>query len=170
MLRRITACAAAGGLVYTLFSKNIHVEAQEFARRRVGLFEAGGILFKDKIEVMAVSDPKVEGVTCFISTGERAINPFTDPASASISCVQTGKIRFLEPINLSQQGEDVFSQSKNFLFKELKVKRLYDRTSNTLVYVSYNSRLLTDNKNQGSRFQTSIDCIPLYDVKPPQFK
>jgi catabolite regulation protein CreA len=166
MFRRSLLATCVGFTAYAYFNSHTH-EAEDNSRRRVGYFEAGGIVFKDKIEVMAVGDPKIDGVTCYISTGERALNPFTDPSNASICCTQTGPIRFRARIDLSQNGEDVFSTSKNLLFKELKVRRIYDHATNTLVYVSYNSRLLTDNKNPGSRFQSSIDCIPLKDERPP---
>jgi catabolite regulation protein CreA len=40
-----------------------------------------------------------------------------------------------------RQGEEVFEESKSLLFKTLRVQRIYDKDKNTVVYVSFNTRL-----------------------------
>ncbi len=108
------------------------------------------------------TDPAVSGVTCHVSYVERALNPFSDPSGSSCSCIRTADtIRFHRPIKTSPNGEAVFSQNKNWLFKSLKVRRVYDPTTHSLVYVSYSDRLLTDNENRGDRFKTSVSNVRL---------
>ncbi|MBK7845744.1 MAG: CreA family protein [Bdellovibrionales bacterium] len=69
----------------------------------------------------------------------------SDPSDSSIACRQTGPISEsdLRKIEKSSEGEDIFSVDKGGfnkkffnLFKELNVRRIYDRKNNTLLYVT----------------------------------
>lgn len=101
----------------------------------------------DKIKVAAFEDPKVSGITCFISravTGgiKGAIGVAEDTSDASISCHQTGPIKFVKPVEGDIEGEEVFNERRSFLFKELHVTRFYDKTSNTFVYLTWSDRVI----------------------------
>jgi len=135
----------------------------------VAVFDAGGVLFKDKVHVIAVRDPKVENVVCHVSYIERGLNPLSDPSGSSVSCSRVGPISFKSnKIDLSSRGEEVFSQRQNLLFKELKIRRCYDRSSHSLAYISYSDRmLLGDKQNRGDRFKTSISTVPLAEHEVP---
>ena len=100
-----------------------------------------------RIVVEAFDDPQVEGVSCFVSrarTGgiKGSLGLAEDTSDASIACRQTGPIRFLEPINESQDGEEVFKRRSSILFKTLQVVRFLDKKRNTLVYLSYSDKLV----------------------------
>jgi CreA protein len=114
------------------------------------------------IVVEAVSDPKVEGVTCHITRFERSLidrlskgNWFVDPSNSSISCRQTGPIT-VGDIETSAHGEEVFSQRLSLIFKSLAVRRIYDKKNETLVYVIY-SRQVKD-----ASAKMAISTVPLY--------
>jgi CreA protein len=101
----------------------------------------------DKIKVAAFEDPKIQGVTCFISravTGglKGAFGIAEDTSDASISCHQTGPIRFKDKIRPGEKGEEVFNERRSLLFKELHVTRFYDQASNTLVYLTWSDRII----------------------------
>ena len=114
------------------------------------------------IVVEAVSDPKVKGVTCHLSYFERGLidrlqkgNWFEDPSNSSISCRQTGPIE-IGQIDLSDEGEDVFSERRSIIFKTLRVKRIFDEANQTLVYISH----ARDVQNGSAKM--SMSTVPLY--------
>ena len=121
----------------------------------------------NSIVVEAVADPKVQGVSCYISRFSRSIidrlskgNWFIDPSNSSIACRQTGPVT-VGDINTSTNGEEVFSERLSLIFKSLAVRRIYDKKNMTLIYVIY-SRQVKD-----ASAKMSISAVPLYgaDVK-----
>jgi len=110
-----------------------------------------------KVVVEAYDDPKVGGVTCYVSrakTGGIAggLGLAEDRAEASIACRQVGPIAFNAPL---PQQEEVFSERMSVLFKRLRVVRMADARRNTLVYLTYSDRLV-----DGSP-QNSITAVPV---------
>lgn len=97
-----------------------------------------------KIVVEAFDDPKVEGVSCFVSRARTggisgSLGLAEDTSDASIACRQTGPIRFLEPL---EAGEQVFRQRASILFKTVQVVRFWDPQRATLIYLTYSDRLI----------------------------
>lgn len=100
-----------------------------------------------KIVIEAFDDPKVEGVTCFLSMARKggisgSLGFAEDPSDASIACRQVGPIRFAKPIPADKEGELVFAARRSVLFKKLRVMRFLDRARNTLVYLAYSDKLI----------------------------
>lgn len=114
------------------------------------------------IIIEAVNDPKVPGVTCHIAYFERSLidrlsqgNWFEDPSNASIACRQTGPIT-LGDIDRSKDGEEVFRERRSIILKTLRIKRIFDETNQTLIYLAH-ARELTE----GSA-KMSLSTVPLY--------
>ena len=89
--------------------------------------------FGNDIVIDAVSDPKVQGVTCHLASFSRGMidrlqkgNWFEDPSNASISCQQTGPIT-IDDIKLGEGGERVFSERTSLIWKKLIITRIYDK-------------------------------------------
>lgn len=100
----------------------------------------------NEIKVEAFEDPKVSGVTCHMSHFDRGIidrvskgNWFEDPSNASIACRQTGPI-VIGDIKLGKAGEEVFRRRQSLIFKTVAVRRIYDDSSNSLLYVVYSRK------------------------------
>ena len=117
------------------------------------------------IVVEAIPDPEVQGVTCHVTHFERGMldrltkgNWFEDPSNASIACRQTGPI-VIGDIERDDEGEEVFDQRKSLIFKHLAVRRIFDETNDTLVYVIY-SRQVTE----GSA-KMAISTVALYGTE-----
>jgi CreA protein len=111
-----------------------------------------------KIVVDAYDDPKVSGVTCYVShakTGgiKGALGIAEDKAEASIACRQVGPVSIKEPL---RQQEEVFSERMSLLFKRLRIVRMVDRTRNTLVYLTYSDRLV-DGSPQNAVTAVAVD-------------
>lgn len=120
----------------------------------LGLFTTKDVVIKSE------QDPKIPGVTCHISHVEANLD-FSDPSDMSIACRQTGPIfaSHLEQIDLSKNGEIIFRESTSILFKSLKVRRIYDKKSNTLMYLSYSTK-----ETSGSHHH-ALSTVPLYKTQ-----
>lgn len=97
-----------------------------------------------KVVVEAYDDPRVEGVTCYVSRAKTgglagAIGLAEDLAEASIACRQVGPIRVREALPAQ---EEVFSERLSVLFKRLQVVRMVDARRNVLVYLTYSDKLI----------------------------
>lgn len=119
-----------------------------------------GLFTTKDIKVNSQQDPLVKGVTCHISHIEANLD-FSDPSDMSISCRQTGPITAdqLQAIDRSKSGEVVFKSSKSILFKSLKVRRIYDPQSHSLLYISYSTK-----ESTGSHHH-ALSTVPLYETK-----
>lgn len=111
-----------------------------------------------KVVVEAYDDPKVSGVTCYVSRAKTgglsgAFGLAEDKAEASIACRQVGDIAF--PQGALPTQEEVFSERASILFKRLRVVRMVDARRNTLVYLTYTDRLI-----DGSP-QNSVTAVPV---------
>ena len=111
-----------------------------------------------KIVVEAYDDPKVAGVTCYVShakTGgiKGALGLAVDKAEASIACRQVGPVSVKQPL---PQQEEVFSERLSILFKRLRIVRMVDRPRNTLVYLTYSDRLV-DGSPQNAVTAVAVD-------------
>lgn len=111
-----------------------------------------------KIVVEAYDDPKVTGVTCYVSRAKTggikgAVGLAEDKAEASIACRQVGPVTVTQPL---PKREEVYSERLSILFKRLRVVRMVDAKRNTLVYLTY-SDLLIDGSPKNSITAVPID-------------
>lgn len=111
----------------------------------------------DKICVDSFRDPKVNGVVCHVSRAKTggisgAAGLAEDTSDASLACRQVGPITIGDDL---KDGEDVFKESRSWLFKKLQVVRFYDKPNNTLVYLSYSDKVI-----EGSP-KNSISTVPI---------
>ncbi|RZL65776.1 MAG: hypothetical protein EOP81_02850 [Variovorax sp.] len=119
-----------------------------------------------KIVIEAYDDPKVNGVTCYVSRAKTggisgAIGLAEDKAEASIACRQVGPVSFTEPL---KKRDEIFTERQSILFKRLRVVRLVDSRRNTLVYLTY-SDLLIDGSPKNSVTAVPIDRGTVIPVK-----
>ena len=110
-----------------------------------------------KIVVDAFDDPKVQGATCYLSRSKAggiagALGVADEKSEASIACRQTGPLKVLGTL---PQNEIAFGEDRSFLFKKLKVVRMFDAQRQVLVYLAYSDKLI-----DGSP-KNSISVIPL---------
>ncbi|MBP8228355.1 MAG: CreA family protein [Pararheinheimera sp.] len=124
-----------------------------------------GLFTTKDIKIQTFNDPKIPGVTCHISHVEANLD-FADPSDMSIACRQTGEITaaMLQGIDLSKNGEVIFSTSKSVLFKHLKIRRILDSSSQTLLYLSYSTK-----ESTGS-YKHSLTSVPLWGTAAWQDK
>jgi len=119
-----------------------------------------------KIVVDAYDDPKVQGVTCYVSRAKTggisgAIGLAEDKAEASIACRQVGPIAISQPL---PRQEEVFNERISLVFKKLRIVRMVDPQRNTLVYLTYSDRLI-----DGSP-KNSVTAVPVSRETPIPLK
>ena len=110
-----------------------------------------------KIVIEAFDDPKIAGVTCYVSRSQTGgikggLGLAEDTSDSSIACRQVG------PINIKDKfkdGEEVFTERRSLLFKKMRVARFLDQPRNTLVYLVYSDKLI-----EGSP-KNSITAVPI---------
>ena len=124
-----------------------------------------GMFTTKDIKIQTFNDPKIPGVTCHISHVEADLD-FADPSDMSIACRQTGEITaaMVQDIDKSKNGEVIFSTSKSVLFKHLKIRRILDSSSQTLLYLSYSTK-----ESTGS-YKHSLTSLPLWGTAAWQDK
>lgn len=111
----------------------------------------------DKIVVEAFDDPKVTGVTCYLSRAKKGgisggLGVAEDTSDAAIACRRVAPIAFTGRFD---DGEEVFKKSTSLLFKSMQVVRFLDRKRDVLVYLVYSDRII-----EGSP-KNSISVVPI---------
>ena len=99
----------------------------------------------DRIIVDRYDDPKVEGVSCYVSRADTGgikgtVGLATDPSRFSIACRATGAVTVPDRL---PANEVVFGASANWLFKEIRVSRMWDPQKRTLVYLVWSTKALS---------------------------
>ena len=97
-----------------------------------------------KVVVEAFDDPKIAGVTCYVSRSQTGgikggLGLAEDTSDAAIACRQVGPITIKEKL---KDGEEVFTERRSLLFKKMRVVRFHDQPRNTLVYLVYSDKLI----------------------------
>jgi CreA protein len=97
-----------------------------------------------KIVIESYDDPKIEGITVFISKSQTggikgALGLAEDTSDASVAVRQTGPIKVKAAFD---NGEDAFTEKRSVLFKRLHVSRFWDAPHKSFVYVVWTDRLI----------------------------
>ena len=99
----------------------------------------------DKVCVSDFDDPKVPGVTCFISQARKGgwgqpLGLNEDPSNFSVDCRQMGSITV--DISTLPRSEEAFSEKTSIFFKATRIYRMPDEKHNTLVYLAVSSKII----------------------------
>ena len=146
--------AATGLIALTALLAPLHARAEQIG----SVDTAFKLIGPDhKVVVEAYDDPKVAGVTCYVSRAKTggiggALGLAEDKAEAAIACRQVGPIQISQPL---PQQEEMFNERLSLVFKRLRVVRLVDTKRHTLVYLTYSDRLV-----DGSP-KNSVTAVPV---------
>lgn len=115
-----------------------------------------------KIVVEAYDDPRVTGVSCYLSRAKTggikgAVGLAEDKADASVACRQVGPLQFNGKL---PRQEEVFSERASIFFKHVRVVRMVDPKRNALIYLVYSDRLI-----DGSP-KNSVTAVPVPGNQP----
>lgn len=116
----------------------------------IGESKSSGLFLKDTISINAFDDPDYTNVVCYTTDVEIGGPNLENPSNSSISCRLIGPFK-----GKPKSRKDVFSKSKNPLFKKLVVDRFYDEKRNVLIYLSYTKKMTGNNASH------SVSVVPL---------
>jgi CreA protein len=97
-----------------------------------------------KIVIESYDDPKIDGITVFISESQTggvkgALGLAEDTSDASVAVRQTGPIKVKETF---ANGEDAFTERRSAIFKRLHVTRFWDSSHKSFVYVAWTDKII----------------------------
>jgi CreA protein len=100
----------------------------------------------DKVCVSDFDDPKVPGVTCFISQARKGgwgqpLGLNEDPSNFSVACRQTGPIT-TDISKLPERGRRPSARKTSIFFKKTRIYRIPDAKRNILVYLAISSKII----------------------------
>jgi CreA protein len=115
-----------------------------------------------KVVVEVFDDPKVGGVSCYLSRAKTGgikggLGLAEDKSESSVACRQVGTLAFNGKV---PKQEEVFSERSSIFFKHVRVVRMVDARRNALVYLVYSDRLI-----EGSP-QNSVTAVPVPSNQP----
>lgn len=127
-----------------------------------GVGEINNDLTGNEIKIDSFEDEKIAGITCHIAHFDRGVidrlrkgSWFENPSNGSINCEQTGPI-VIKDIKRGKSGETLIKQKQALWFKTLRVRRVYDEESDTLLYLIYSKEVV-----DGSA-KMSLSTVALY--------
>ena len=97
-----------------------------------------------KILLESYDDPKVQGITVFVSESQTggikgALGLAEDTSNASVAVRQTGPIKVTQKF---ENGEDVLTERRSIVFKRMHVSRFWDAQHQSFVYVVWTDRII----------------------------
>jgi len=103
-------------------------------------------------------DPKVPGVTCFISQARKGgwgqpLGLKEDSSNFSVACRQTGPIT--ADISKQPEREEAFSEKTSIFFKKTRIYRIPDAKRNILIYLAVSSKIIEG--SQGN----AVSAVPV---------
>jgi CreA protein len=117
----------------------------------------------DKVCVSDFDDPKVPGITCFISQARKGgwgqpLGLNEDPSNFSVDCRQMGPITV--DISTLPKSEEAFSEKTSIFFKATRIYRMPDGKRNTSVYLAVSSKIINGSP------ANAISIVPIVPWTP----
>ena len=115
------------------------------------------LLGSHKLVVEVYDDPKVQGVSCYVSKPQKGglgglVGVAEEVSDVSIACRQVAPINFTEAV---PKQENVFTERRSLIFKTLHIVRMVDSARNTLVYLTYTDKLVNGSP------KNSVTAVPV---------
>ncbi len=134
-------------------------ETKEIGRVNTALTNLG-LTRSHRVVVERFDDPKVKGVSCYISQARTggisgALGIAEDPARFALSCTSTGKVQIGEDVRRGEGGERVYESATSLFFKETRVHRFLDEERGVLVYLAWSTELV-----EGSPYN-AVAVVPI---------
>lgn len=119
-----------------------------------------------KLATYAIDDPLVEGVACHFTVPEKGgvsgwLGVAEEVSDISLACRQVGPVTIKEKF---EQGEEMFRQSRSFMFKKMRIVRGCDTKRNVLVYLVYSDKLIEGSPKNST---STVPLMPWGDTAPP---
>ncbi len=99
----------------------------------------------DKVCISEFDDPKVPGVTCYISQARKGgwgqpLGLNEDPSNFSVTCRQMGPVTV--DLKSLPEREEAFTEKTSIFFKKTRIYRIPDMKRNALVYLAISAKII----------------------------
>jgi CreA protein len=99
----------------------------------------------DKVCISEFDDPKVPGVTCYISQARKGgwgqpLGLNEDPSNFSVTCRQMGPVTV--DLKSLPEREEAFTEKTSIFFKKTRIYRIPDLKRHALVYLAISSKII----------------------------
>ncbi|MCV0427450.1 MAG: CreA family protein [Roseibium sp.] len=164
-MRFLTAVALA--LVLSFQAAGVALSAEEpdliFKKSTVWKF----LTPDHKLAAYAIDDPLVDGVACHFTVPEKGgvsgwLGVAEEVSDISLACRQVGPVVIKDNF---EQGEEMFRQSRSFMFKKMRIVRGCDTERNVLVYLVYSDKLIEGSPKNST---STVPLMPWGDQQPPR--
>jgi CreA protein len=119
--------------------------------RKIAEITLKGLMFKDKINVLVFQDPDMPFISIYLTHIKAGGFAMADPSNNSIATRLTGDLGEI----VTKANPAVINLKKSIGWKTLKIARFYDEPNNTMVYVTYSTKVI-----EGS-LKHSMSVVPL---------
>lgn len=106
-----------------------------------------GLTRSHRVVVERFDDPKVRGVSCYISQARAGgvsgmVGLAEDPGRFSLNCTATGTVQIAAEARRGERGERVYESDTSLFFKETRVQRFVDEERKVVIYLAWSTRLV----------------------------
>ncbi len=106
-----------------------------------------GLTRSHRVVVERFDDPKVRGVSCYISQARTGglsgmVGLAEDPARFSLNCTAVGPVQVAQNARRGDTGERVYESDTSIFFKETRVHRFIDEERGVVVYLAWSTKLV----------------------------
>lgn len=159
-----TAAASAAAILAALVATNATPSVAAEETREIGHVNTAitnlGLTRSHRVVVERFDDPKVQGVSCYISQARTGgfsgmLGLAEDPSRFSLTCAATGAVTVGSNVPRGDRGEQVFESATSLFFKETRVHRFLDEERNAVVYLAWSTRMV-----DGSPYN-AVAVVPL---------
>jgi len=119
--------------------------------RKIAEITLKGLMFKDKINVLVFQDPDMPFISIYLTHIKAGGFALADPSNNSIATRLTGQLGKI----VTKSNPAVINLKKSIGWKTLKIARFYDEPNNTMIYVTYSTKII-----EGS-LKHSMSVVPL---------
>jgi CreA protein len=119
-----------------------------------------GLTRSHRVVVERFVDPKVQGVSCYISQARTGglsgmVGLAEDPSRFALTCAATGPVQVADSARRGERGEQVYESDTSIFFKETRVYRFLDEERGAVVYLAWSTRLV-----EGSPYN-AVAVVPI---------
>ena len=134
------------GLALALCPPVLADETKEIGHVNTALTNLG-LTRSHRVVVERFADPKVRGVSCYISQARTGglsgmVGLAEDPARFSLNCTAVGPVQIAENARRGDRGERVYESDTSIFFKETRVHRFIDEERGVVVYLAWSTKLV----------------------------
>ena len=119
--------------------------------RKIAEITLKGLMFSDKLNILVFQDPDMPFISIYLTHIKAGGFVLADPSNNTIATRLTGDLGHI----VTKSNPTVINLKKSIGWKTLKIARFYDKANNTLIYVTYSTKVIEPS------IKHSMSVVPL---------